>query len=62
MIPGKFCSSASLESDTAMEKLETLWNQNMKKDRKEKSKSSKTEESTEGKEETISPKTKKVNK
>lgn len=60
MMPGKLRSDASLESDAAMEKLETLRKQNVKKDRKEKPKSNKTEESAEGKEEIISPKTKKV--
>uniref|UniRef100_A0A8D2CLS4 Nucleolar RNA helicase 2 n=1 Tax=Sciurus vulgaris TaxID=55149 RepID=A0A8D2CLS4_SCIVU len=61
-MPGKLRSDASLESDAAMEKLETLRKQNVKKDRKEKPKSNKTEESAEGKEETISSKTKNVKK
>ncbi|XP_005326022.1 nucleolar RNA helicase 2 [Ictidomys tridecemlineatus] len=60
MMPGKLRSDASLESDMAMEKLETRRKQNVKKDRKEQPKSDKTEECAEGKEETLTPKTKKV--
>lgn len=60
MMPGKLRSDASLESDMAMEKLETRRKQNVKKDRKEQPKSNKTEECAEGKEETLTPKTKKV--
>lgn len=60
MMPGKLRSDASLESDMAMEKLETRRKQNVKKDRKEQPKSNKTEECAEGKEETLAPKTKKV--
>uniref|UniRef100_A0A8C5Z6J1 Nucleolar RNA helicase 2 n=2 Tax=Marmota marmota marmota TaxID=9994 RepID=A0A8C5Z6J1_MARMA len=59
-MPGKLRSDASLESDMAMEKLETRRKQNVKKDRKEQPKSNKTEECAEGKEETLTPKTKKV--
>uniref|UniRef100_I3MHL3 Nucleolar RNA helicase 2 n=2 Tax=cellular organisms TaxID=131567 RepID=I3MHL3_ICTTR len=59
-MPGKLRSDASLESDMAMEKLETRRKQNVKKDRKEQPKSDKTEECAEGKEETLTPKTKKV--
>ncbi|XP_027787145.1 nucleolar RNA helicase 2 [Marmota flaviventris] len=60
MMPGKLRSDSSLESDMAMEKLETRRKQNVKKDRKEQPKSNKTEECAEGKEETLTPKTKKV--
>ncbi|XP_029787658.1 nucleolar RNA helicase 2 [Suricata suricatta] len=61
-MPGKLLSDVDLDSDTAMEKVETPRKQNTKKGRKEKPKSSKTEEVTEVKEETISPKAKKIKK
>uniref|UniRef100_G1MI16 RNA helicase n=1 Tax=Ailuropoda melanoleuca TaxID=9646 RepID=G1MI16_AILME len=61
-MPGKLLSDADLDSDTAMEKVETPRKQNEKKGRREKPKSSKTEEATEVKEEIISPKAKKVKK
>ncbi|XP_040341160.1 nucleolar RNA helicase 2 [Herpailurus yagouaroundi] len=61
-MPGKLLSDVDLDSDTAMEKLETPRKQNAKKGKKEKPKSNKTEESTEVKEETISPKAKKIKK
>ncbi|XP_025773640.1 nucleolar RNA helicase 2 [Puma concolor] len=61
-MPGKLLSDVDLDSDTAMEKLETPRKQNAKKGKKEKPKSSKTEESTEVKEETMSPKAKKIKK
>ncbi|XP_008694185.1 nucleolar RNA helicase 2 [Ursus maritimus] len=61
-MPGKLLSDADLDSDTAMEKVETPRKLNEKKGRKEKPKSSKTEEATEVKEEIISPKAKKVKK
>ncbi|KAF0874427.1 nucleolar RNA helicase 2 [Crocuta crocuta] len=63
-MPGKLLSDVDLDSDTAMEKVETPRKQNAKKGRKEKPKpnSSKTEEATEVKEETISLKAKKIKK
>uniref|UniRef100_A0ABI7Y485 RNA helicase n=1 Tax=Felis catus TaxID=9685 RepID=A0ABI7Y485_FELCA len=61
-MPGKLLSDVDLDSDTAMEKLETPRKQNAKKGKKEKPKSNKTEEATEVKEETISPKAKKIKK
>ncbi|XP_032279702.1 nucleolar RNA helicase 2 [Halichoerus grypus] len=61
-MPGKLLSDADLDSDTAMEKVETPRKQNEKKGRKEKPKSNKAEEATEVKEEIISPKAKKVKK
>ncbi|KFO36939.1 nucleolar RNA helicase 2 [Fukomys damarensis] len=56
-MPGKLRSNAGLESDMAVEK-----KGNEKKGRKEKPKSNKTEESAEGKEETVSSKAKNVKK
>ncbi|XP_007167837.2 nucleolar RNA helicase 2 [Balaenoptera acutorostrata] len=61
-MPGKLLSEADLESDTAMAKVEMPRKQNEKKGKKEKPKSNKTEEAAEEKEETISPKAKKVKK
>lgn len=61
-MPGKLLSDAGLDSETAMEEVETPRKQNEKKGRKEKPKSIKTEEATEVKEEIPSPKAKKVKK
>uniref|UniRef100_A0A2K6LK43 RNA helicase n=1 Tax=Rhinopithecus bieti TaxID=61621 RepID=A0A2K6LK43_RHIBE len=58
---GKLRSDASLESDAAMKKGETLRKQTEKKEKKEKQKSNKTEERAE-EEETVSPKAKQVKK
>nr|XP_025859504.1 nucleolar RNA helicase 2 isoform X2 [Vulpes vulpes] len=60
-MPGKLLSDAGLDSETAMEEVETPRKQNEKKGRKEKPKSIKTEEATEVKE-IPSPKAKKVKK
>ncbi|NIG59467.1 nucleolar RNA helicase 2 [Pontoporia blainvillei] len=61
-MPGKLLSEADLESDTAMAKVEMPRKRNEKKGKKEKPKSNKTEEAAEEKDETISPKAKKVKK
>uniref|UniRef100_A0A9L0KE78 RNA helicase n=1 Tax=Equus asinus TaxID=9793 RepID=A0A9L0KE78_EQUAS len=61
-MPGKLLSDADLESDAAMEQVEIPRKQSEKKGRKEKPKSTKTQEAAEEKEETISPKAKKVKK
>ncbi|XP_062069958.1 nucleolar RNA helicase 2 [Lepus europaeus] len=61
-MPGKLRSDASLESATAMGKVEKTRKQNEKKDKKQKPKSSKIEESAEEKEEMVSPTAKKAKK
>ncbi|KAK2503638.1 hypothetical protein MC885_010578 [Smutsia gigantea] len=61
-MPGKLLSDADLGSDTTVEKVEMPRKQTEKKGRKGKTKSNKTEEATEVKEETISSKAKKVKK
>ncbi|XP_059982014.1 nucleolar RNA helicase 2 [Lagenorhynchus albirostris] len=61
-MPGKLLSEADLESDTAMAKVEMPRKRNEKKGKKEKPKSNKAEEAAEEKDETISPKAKKVKK
>lgn len=61
-MPGKLLSDTDLESDAVMGKMETPRKQNEKKGRKEKPKSSKTEEAAEEMEVAISPKVKKVKK
>ncbi|KAM4852227.1 nucleolar RNA helicase 2 [Thomomys bottae] len=58
-MPGKLRSDAGLESDSAVEKMESQRKQNEKKPRKEKPKPKKSEESTEIQEEIVTPKTKK---
>uniref|UniRef100_A0A8C8Z776 Nucleolar RNA helicase 2 n=1 Tax=Prolemur simus TaxID=1328070 RepID=A0A8C8Z776_PROSS len=60
-MPGKLCSDAGLESDATVRKAEMLRKQAEKKDRREKPKSSKTEEAAE-KAETIPPKAKQTKK
>ncbi|XP_006889064.1 PREDICTED: nucleolar RNA helicase 2 [Elephantulus edwardii] len=61
-MPGKLLSDTALDADATMGRSETSRKANEKKAKKEKPESTKTEESVEEKEDTVSPKAKKMKK